>query len=333
MWNIIDEVKPIFVEPKRKEEFDECMSDYYNAVKISRGAIFMAVLRGKVSEGLDFKDENGRAVIIIGLPFPPYLDPRVVLKKEYLETNRNKENQLQTGQDWYNMEATRAVNQAIGRVIRHKDDYGAIFLCDQRFNSYKNGLSRWIQSHIKQPATKFTFGPVLGELNKFFRFASTSLPKPVEIKQEPREILSVDDFNAAKVKSESVLNHQIKMENSNEIYGSASNRPQWKQNLGNFFVKNEQPRGFMGGLEKDVKAVDFNSCDASTSSAKQKLSSESLKDYENPIKKRKLKMAQHNESKEVSFVMMIEPVSVQLENYSKPIPENRVEFMNLVSRE
>ena len=30
-----------------------------------------------MSEGLDFADVNGRAVIITGLPYPPRMDPRV----------------------------------------------------------------------------------------------------------------------------------------------------------------------------------------------------------------------------------------------------------------
>lgn len=34
---------------------------------------------------------------------------------------------------WYSQEAARAVNQAIGRVIRHRHDYGAIIFCDDRF--------------------------------------------------------------------------------------------------------------------------------------------------------------------------------------------------------
>ena len=34
------------------------------------GALFLAVCRGKVSEGMDFADNNARAVICVGIPFP-----------------------------------------------------------------------------------------------------------------------------------------------------------------------------------------------------------------------------------------------------------------------
>lgn len=50
----------------------------------------MAVTRGKVSEGLDFMDVNGRAVIVIGLPFPPLMDTYVRLKRIYLKENHGK---------------------------------------------------------------------------------------------------------------------------------------------------------------------------------------------------------------------------------------------------
>lgn len=43
--------------------------------------------------------------------------------------------QLLSGHEWYRQQAFRAVNQAIGRVIRHRHDYGAIFLCDHRCGS------------------------------------------------------------------------------------------------------------------------------------------------------------------------------------------------------
>lgn len=332
LWNTINEVKPIFTEPRRKEEFDTCMTDYYTAVNVSRGAIFMAVLRGKVSEGLDFKDQNGRAVIIVGIPFPPLVDPRVVLKKEYLETNRNQINQLQNGQQWYNMEATRAVNQAIGRVIRHKDDFGAIFLCDLRFNNYKQGLSRWVQSHIQPQIGKFSYGPIIAETNKFFRNAETSLPKPLPaIKPEP---MDVDAFNVAKVKTEKLSKNQIKIENSNEIYGSSSRNTTDYDKLNPFIKKEQKPGGFLGNLGEDVTTYDFKSVELGNSSGYQKptLPKQPLDEYENASKKPKLKMTTNTSPKEVNFVVLQTPVEVSKEAFNKPVPEDRKEFMEVVRK-
>lgn len=170
------------------------MEEYYNKIHEpnSRGAIFMAVCRGKVSEGLDFADENGRAVIITGLPFPPFKDPKVVLKKKYLCDNRTRENELLSGDDWYFLEASRAVNQAIGRVIRHKNDYGAILLCDTRFNNprQKNQLSGWIQKHLRNQNASQPFGSMIGEIARFFKNAERTVSILLG-----GEVISYDDFN------------------------------------------------------------------------------------------------------------------------------------------
>jgi regulator of telomere elongation helicase 1 len=44
--------------------------------------------------------------------------------------------QFLSGHEWYRQQASRAVNQAIGRVIRHRHDYGAVFLCDHRYRRH-----------------------------------------------------------------------------------------------------------------------------------------------------------------------------------------------------
>ena len=69
---------------------------------------------------------------------------QVLLKKEVLDevarrigaAKRSREGpQVRglTGDQWYRQTATRAVNQGMGRVIRHRGDYGAIILADERF--------------------------------------------------------------------------------------------------------------------------------------------------------------------------------------------------------
>ncbi|KAK1124462.1 hypothetical protein K0M31_006814 [Melipona bicolor] len=179
VWTKIADRKPIYVEPQYKNGFINVMNEYYQKIKdpSCKGAIFMAVCRGKVSEGLDFANANGRAVLITGLPFPPLKDARVILKQRYLEEIKKRDKEALSGQQWYQLEASRAVNQAIGRIIRHKNDYGAIILCDCRFDnpSFKKHLSTWLRPHIKS----FTsFGIIVKELKDFFRYAEYTFPQP-----------------------------------------------------------------------------------------------------------------------------------------------------------
>lgn len=179
LWTKISEKKAIFVEPQSKDGFINIMNEFYQKIQDPNlhGAIFMAVCRGKVSEGLDFANANGRAVMITGLPFPPLKDPRVMLKQRYLEELRIKDKDGLSGQQWYQLEASRAVNQAIGRIIRHKNDYGAIILCDCRFGnaSFRGQLSAWLRPHLKN----FTnYGVITRDLRNFFKYAEINLPQP-----------------------------------------------------------------------------------------------------------------------------------------------------------
>ncbi|XP_076441348.1 regulator of telomere elongation helicase 1 homolog [Babylonia areolata] len=181
VWDRIMAYKPVVLEPRGKDAFTQAIDDFYEKINDSKlnGAIFMAVCRGKVSEGLDFADMNGRAVILTGLPFPPMKDPRVILKMQHLDSLRGKQGFVGlTGQQWYRQQATRAVNQAIGRVIRHKDDFGAIMLCDSRFSSTEsvNGLPMWVKPHV----TKYdSFGRAVRDMLNFFKVAEKTLPAPV----------------------------------------------------------------------------------------------------------------------------------------------------------
>jgi regulator of telomere elongation helicase 1 len=69
-------------------------------------------------------------------------DPKVLIKKEYLEQRYRAGISKLNGNTWYKLQAQRAVNQAIGRVIRHVSDYGAIVLMDERFTNFE--ISRWL---------------------------------------------------------------------------------------------------------------------------------------------------------------------------------------------
>ena len=159
VWGSMLEYKAIVVEPRGSEKaaFEGAMRKYYAAISASEqerrgkktGALFFAVCRGKVSEGLDFTDNNARAVIAVGIPFPSAVDEEVEMKKSYNDQNAAKL-KLLTGGSWYEIQAYRALNQALGRCIRHKDDWGAIILVDSRFCQDKapRSLSKWVRARF-----------------------------------------------------------------------------------------------------------------------------------------------------------------------------------------
>ncbi|CAB4007235.1 regulator of telomere elongation helicase 1-like, partial [Paramuricea clavata] len=174
LWNRLESRKPIFVEPRRKVEFTEAMEGFYEKIRNpdNKGAVFLAVCRGKVSEGVDFSDINGRAVIITGLPYPPTFDARVKLKQQFLDEMKNKRTfKGLTGKEWYKQQASRAVNQAVGRVLRHKEDYGAILFCDERFtySSTTAELPKWMKPYVH---IYNNFGELQKQLRNFFRRAT-----------------------------------------------------------------------------------------------------------------------------------------------------------------
>ncbi|CAN0383067.1 unnamed protein product, partial [Ectocarpus sp. 13 AM-2016] len=59
-------------------------------------------------------------------------------------------------------------NQAIGRVIRHRLDYGCVVLCDSRFAEDRNrkSLSLWARPFVRECSG---FGKVAADLTKFFK--------------------------------------------------------------------------------------------------------------------------------------------------------------------
>ncbi|KAI3745621.1 hypothetical protein L6452_08022 [Arctium lappa] len=195
-WSRLNAQKPIFVEPRGgQDDFEHVLNGYYDTIRqknkpmIGRrrgkrldanscnatkskgnsrtGAVFLAVCRGKVSEGIDFSDDNARAVIIVGIPFPNVFDIQVAEKKKYNDTYKSSKNLL-SGNDWYCQQAFRALNQAAGRCIRHRLDYGAVIFLDERFRQERNltYISKWIRKSIRQYDN---FDQSLEGLKSFFK--------------------------------------------------------------------------------------------------------------------------------------------------------------------
>lgn len=189
-YDRLDALKACFKEPQDKFTFNECLEKFKDQIESdsSRGAIFFGVCRGKLSEGLDIGNRYCRSVVMIGVPYPSFFDAKSVLKREYVESKRDPKF---TGSIYYNIQMKRSLNQAIGRVIRHKEDYGAVLLLDFRFANEQNSLSKWIRPFFK----KENFDGSKKELKSFF--AQNSIQsKPTVQRSVGIQIKSCDPVNA-----------------------------------------------------------------------------------------------------------------------------------------
>lgn len=174
----IQQRKHVVLEPRNSNEFQKTIDEYHDKLgdPNMRGCVLFAVCRGKVSEGLDFADRYGRAVIVTGIPYPNLKDPKVVLKREFCDKTRKVAVNGISGDEWYTQQAARALNQAIGRVIRHRKDYGAIILLDERFSyaNTKNSLSMWLRPRIEM---RKNFGEFTSKLIGFFKIPNRYDPR------------------------------------------------------------------------------------------------------------------------------------------------------------
>ena len=159
----LENKKKVFREPKKTSDMDTVLKDYSRAAK-NRGSILFSVVGGKMSEGINFSDDLGRCVIMVGLPFPNAHSPELKEKMSFLNANVAPN----AGQVHYENLCMKAVNQSIGRAIRHKNDYACILLVDHRYSrsNIVNQLPSWIRTQVEMTEK---FGPVVAKLTKFFR--------------------------------------------------------------------------------------------------------------------------------------------------------------------
>ena len=159
--------KQLFREQRSgKQPLERLLSDYAagcRTVERNRnGAVLFSVVGGKLSEGINFKDDLARCVIMVGLPFPNRSDPELQVKMNYLDKAKY------SSKEFYENQCMKAVNQCIGRSIRHKNDYASVVLLDTRYKrpSIAEKLPKWIARDMLTPDK---FGPVYRALHQYFK--------------------------------------------------------------------------------------------------------------------------------------------------------------------
>ncbi|GJM94904.1 hypothetical protein PR202_ga11588 [Eleusine coracana subsp. coracana] len=148
----ISRKKHVFREPKNSADVEGILSRYKMAIQSCsarsqetgiNGALLLAVVGGKISEGINFSDGMGRCVVMVGLPYPSPSDVELIETIKHIETisssfsvgdnntsgsNYDDECALQLGYDvlrkcnkggreYYENLCMKAVNQSIGKCL------------------------------------------------------------------------------------------------------------------------------------------------------------------------------------------------------------------------
>jgi chromosome transmission fidelity protein 1 len=168
----LDSIKPIFTD-ERSGPAETTFKSYSDAITASptRGALLFSVLGGKLSEGINFGDALGRCVVVVGLPYPNLETPEWKSKMQYLEEKAAARGEAKgtASREYAENVCMRSVNQAIGRVIRHKDDWASILLFDARYGQerIRGKLPGWIRTSVDEKADG-RVGAVIDGLGSFF---------------------------------------------------------------------------------------------------------------------------------------------------------------------
>ncbi|KAG5648406.1 hypothetical protein DXG03_004980 [Asterophora parasitica] len=172
--------KKTFFEPTDTADVEDVLEQYSAAVyatsttEKTRGGLLFAVIGAKLSEGLNFSNDLARAVVIIGLPFANLGSLELKERLQYVKrleerrATKRQPGQKDASAELYENMCMNAVNQSIGRAIRHREDWASLILLDRRYasTSIRNKLPKWIGNGL---TIAEGFGHAVKGLGAFYR--------------------------------------------------------------------------------------------------------------------------------------------------------------------
>ncbi|KAG7348921.1 DEAD/DEAH box helicase domain protein [Nitzschia inconspicua] len=170
IWKQLHSVtNAVIREPKEASQVESTLNRYSKAAtSSSRGALLLSVVGGKLSEGINFANDLCRCVVVVGMPFADKSDP---LLQEKLKL-------VPHPHEYYRSLCLRAINQSVGRAIRHANDYASVVLMDVRYpvdDAIARGLPSWLTESTpgwRRQSSDLT--SVLQRIDAFFATPATT---------------------------------------------------------------------------------------------------------------------------------------------------------------
>ena len=175
IWTILATHKKVFAESKGRVSAEDILRDYSAAIEAGKGGLLLSIIGGKMSEGINFSDDLGRGVVVVGLPFPNIESVEWKAKLEYVADaaklrGESSADCKMASREFYENACMRAVNQSIGRAIRHQKDYATIIMLDHRYNTTRiqGKLPGWIKKSLAKDGANQPFSEIENSIRGFF---------------------------------------------------------------------------------------------------------------------------------------------------------------------
>ncbi len=107
----------------------EIREEFFKIGEQGGKALLITYIWGTLSEGVDFRDDRGRTVIVVGVGYPALNDRIKAVESAY-------DNVFGCGEGWecaVQVPTMRKVRQAMGRLVRSPMDFGVRILMDSRY--------------------------------------------------------------------------------------------------------------------------------------------------------------------------------------------------------
>ncbi|MGA9140315.1 MAG: helicase C-terminal domain-containing protein [Methanocella sp.] len=167
---LVDVDVPVLV-PEKGLSPEKLKNQFFGYGDSGSKAVMMAYLWGTLTEGVDYRYDRCRTVVVVGVGLQNYRDDRsqaVINAYESLYPGKGMEYVV-------SQPAVKKIRQACGRVIRSPTDYGVMILVDRRYTrpfSDRYGKLGYYHRFPAEETSEFTEvkpGDIRGAMEQFFR--------------------------------------------------------------------------------------------------------------------------------------------------------------------